>query len=298
MTRGMVLGVVTLLCLATAGGVGLAAADDPAGGPDEGPDRTDDGEWIDEASVDDGADQRAPYVDAGLDQEVRVGDEVFLDGGGTWDDQDDIVHHEWTIETPNGGTVEPECPTCWFTSLRVEQTGQYEATLTVRDGAGNENGDSLYITVQELEPEMIVDDVGESAGNGGGGNGMCWGSHAGDTPQSWCDDHADVVDVELTDDNDAMEAIVFENGEMATEYSEWSRRADGTLAVPNQIFRDEAEGVYDIWREEEYGGGDLGGSVGSISNSGPPSVVEAMSYEPSNDTEGNAGGSPYAGGVL
>jgi len=54
----------------------------------------------------DAVDEGAPYVDAGLDQAVAVGDEVLLDGGGTWDDQGDITQKEWSIETPTGITIE------------------------------------------------------------------------------------------------------------------------------------------------------------------------------------------------
>lgn len=98
------------------------------------------------------ADNEAPLADAGLDQEVEQGAWVMLDGGGSRDPDGELVAYEWSIETPNGSTMTPECSTCERTRFQATDVGVYAVTLTVTDDDGASRSDTLYVTVEAGDP--------------------------------------------------------------------------------------------------------------------------------------------------
>lgn len=53
-----------------------------------------------------------PMADAGLDQTVTVETTVQLDGTGSSHPDGAIAEYEWTIRTPDGREIEPDCPDC------------------------------------------------------------------------------------------------------------------------------------------------------------------------------------------
>jgi len=89
-----------------------------------------------------------PLVDAGLDQQVQYGATVRLDATGSRDPDGEIVSYEWSIERPNGTTIQPECPTCDRTSFRPASLGTYEVTVRVTDDDGTTRSDTLYVEVE------------------------------------------------------------------------------------------------------------------------------------------------------
>jgi len=105
-----------------------------------------------------------PVADAGDDQEVDQGTEVTLDGSGSSDNVG-ITDWTWTFEE-DGGTVTLEGETVTHTFAIA---GVYPVTLLVADEAGNEDTDTLTVTVLDIEApeadagEDLTIDVGDEA---------------------------------------------------------------------------------------------------------------------------------------
>jgi len=283
MWRGIPLGVLTVLCLVAAGGIGLAAGD----------------------AVDEGA----PYVDAGLDQAVAVGDEVLLDGGGTWDDQGDITQKEWSIETPTGITIEPECVTCWFTSFRASQPGEYEVSLTVRDSEGHENEDTLYVTagvVIEDDPAAPAPAPGPAEGDGdsaeapaahsGGSSGGCFMAHKAGGDHDGCSNHG-TFEGYKTNEKGYTEAYIFENTDDGVEdkYSGAEINDEGQIVVDVGTVNQELD---DMWDEAVEGeDSDSSGTGGSSGSSSSGSDDGSLAYAgPGLNPNEDSGGSSDSGG--
>lgn len=108
----------------------------------------------------------APLADAGLDQRVELGTTVLLDATGSRDPDGEIETYEWRIETPDGGTIVPQCPTCGRSTFRPTMAGTYAVTITVIDDDGLRSSDTLYVTVDgpTTSPEAPeTPDTGPSA---------------------------------------------------------------------------------------------------------------------------------------
>jgi hypothetical protein len=95
-----------------------------------------------------------PLAAAGLDQEVGVNTTVQLDGTGSTHPDGRIEGYEWSIETPDGRTVTPDCRTCARTQFTPRSVGRYDVTLTVTDGEGRTDSDTLYVYVEEAGPTV------------------------------------------------------------------------------------------------------------------------------------------------
>lgn len=99
----------------------------------------------------------APLADAGLDQEVRKGATVLLDGTGSRDPDGSIERYRWSIQTPNGENVTPECSDCARTEFTPSDVGRYRVTLTVTDDDGATSSDTLYVDVSPgAEPTISL----------------------------------------------------------------------------------------------------------------------------------------------
>ncbi|WP_058994338.1 PKD domain-containing protein [Haloarcula sp. CBA1127] len=88
-----------------------------------------------------------PLADAGLDQSVERATTVQLDANGSRDPDGTIEDTEWSIETPDGATRTPDCPTCVQTTFSPAETGQYNVTITVTDDDGASRSDTLHVDV-------------------------------------------------------------------------------------------------------------------------------------------------------
>lgn len=98
-----------------------------------------------------------PFADAGLDQTVDRGTNVYLDAGGSVAPDGSISSYEWTIERPDGTEMEPACRDCVTTSFVPSQIGQYEVTVRVRGESGETATDTMYVEVREPEgPEVSL----------------------------------------------------------------------------------------------------------------------------------------------
>jgi len=95
----------------------------------------------------------APVADAGIDQVVRDGETITLDGSGSYDPDDDVITYIWTA--PAGITLNnptAEMPT--FTAPEVNNDIDYTFTLVVSDGDYTDS-DQVVVTVQQDEPRNV-----------------------------------------------------------------------------------------------------------------------------------------------
>ena len=96
--------------------------------------------WMDAGSG--GEDVQAPVADAGADRTVGLGQTVAFDGSRSSDDVG-IVDWEWSLRYA-GSDLSFGGEYALFTFDRV---GMYQVTLTVRDGAGNSDTDTFWVSV-------------------------------------------------------------------------------------------------------------------------------------------------------
>ncbi|MFC4449656.1 PKD domain-containing protein [Halorussus aquaticus] len=89
----------------------------------------------------------SPLADAGLDQGVKKGATVMLDGTGSRDPDGRIERYNWSIRTPSDETLAPDCPTCARTRFTPNEVGRYRVTLTVTGDSGATSSDTLYVDV-------------------------------------------------------------------------------------------------------------------------------------------------------
>ena len=97
-----------------------------------------------------------PMADAGLDQSVTVDTVVHLDGTGSNHPDGPLSDYEWRIRTPDGRTIEPDCPDCERSQFTPSTVGRYEVTLTVAGPDGTRSTDSLYVYVEDAGPDVAL----------------------------------------------------------------------------------------------------------------------------------------------
>ncbi|WP_128477876.1 PKD domain-containing protein [Halorussus pelagicus] len=97
----------------------------------------------------------APLADAGLDQDVRKSATVLLDATGSRDPDGRIERYDWSIRTPAGDTVAPDCADCARTRFSPTETGRYRVTITVTDDDGATSSDTLYADVSPGEGPAV-----------------------------------------------------------------------------------------------------------------------------------------------
>ncbi|UCC94159.1 MAG: PKD domain-containing protein, partial [Thermoplasmata archaeon] len=93
-----------------------------------------------------------PVADAGDDQTVSEGEEVTLDGSGSFDLNDEKLTYWWDFDSSNGSSDRDASGVT--VKVKYADSGVYTVTLTVSDG-DYEDTDTARITVLPGEPDNI-----------------------------------------------------------------------------------------------------------------------------------------------
>jgi hypothetical protein len=90
-----------------------------------------------------------PIADAGPDRQVIIGDEVQLNGGGSFDPDEDPLSFSWRFVSAPDGAVGPatlQSPTSDSPHFRARLAGIYIIELVVRDGEVDSIPDQVIVT--------------------------------------------------------------------------------------------------------------------------------------------------------
>jgi plastocyanin len=97
----------------------------------------------------------APSADAGADQAVTVGDVVPLSGSGSDPDGDPLTF-AWSFDSrPAGSAAAFADPTAAATSFVADVAGTFVARLTVSDGLGGQDSDTVAVTATAAPPPIV-----------------------------------------------------------------------------------------------------------------------------------------------
>jgi len=177
-------------------------------------------------------------VSAGLDQDVVLGDTVYLDAGGTHAVDGEVSTYDWTIETPEGDAISPDCADCEQTSFQPATTGQYNVTLTARTESGVERADTLYVTVSTYEAAEREVSSSSSGSSSGGGDGCYVSNEAnGGMTDDVCSHVGTVLEHDLGGGGDHIDAYIMENEGFALNFDGAEYYPGGKVRVPEESLK-------------------------------------------------------------
>ncbi|MEN0066441.1 MAG: PKD domain-containing protein [Myxococcota bacterium] len=91
-----------------------------------------------------------PVAVAGPDQNVRIGEQVLLSGGDSYDPDEEPITFEWElVSVPPGSSASLSTPSSSVTTFIADRTGTYTAELVVTDGNDFSAPDSVTIFASE-----------------------------------------------------------------------------------------------------------------------------------------------------
>lgn len=102
-----------------------------------------------------------PAADAGEDQEVTAGEDVTLDGSGSFDVDNDPLTYSWSFTAlPMGSAAALSDPASMNPSFTTDLAGVYVAQLIVNDGSLDSVPDTVVVTATEAPnyPPAAFDD--------------------------------------------------------------------------------------------------------------------------------------------
>ena len=103
----------------------------------------------------------APIADAGPDQSIPFGGQVFLDGSGSSDPDMDPLNYSWSIiSAPAGSAAVLTNPNGIAPSFTPDLAGSYVVELIVNDGPVDSPADQVLITVQTIQE--VIDNLTSS----------------------------------------------------------------------------------------------------------------------------------------
>jgi len=105
-------------------------------------------------SVEIGFSNIIPLADAGNGQSAVVGDNVYLDGSGSTDANQDSLSYHWSLASvPIGSTTEVVDPSSLTPSFSVDVAGDYVVSLVVNDGLADSLPSNITVTAITLQNE-------------------------------------------------------------------------------------------------------------------------------------------------
>lgn len=112
-----------------------------------------------------GQGNRPPVADAGADQTVPGGAAVALSGALSSDPDGDPLTYLWAFTArPAGSTAVLQNAASSSASFTADRRGVYQVSLTVDDGRGGTDTDTVAITAQNRGPVAVDDSASTSAG--------------------------------------------------------------------------------------------------------------------------------------
>lgn len=90
---------------------------------------------------------RPPVARAALDQTVPVGRVAYLDAGGSFDPDGEVVDYHWSVTGPDGRVVSLDGSDDARATFTPRSTGIYTARVTVTDDGGATRTDTARVTV-------------------------------------------------------------------------------------------------------------------------------------------------------
>jgi hypothetical protein len=118
-----------------------------------------------------------PIAEAGPDQTSRIGEQVTLDGAGSYDEDGDILIYSWTLTVPHGSTASLSDPAAVNPTFVVDISGTYVAQLIVNDGMVDSSPDTVTINMENSPP---VADAGPDQTAKAGDLVTLWGGASSD----------------------------------------------------------------------------------------------------------------------
>ena len=99
-----------------------------------------------------------PIANAGIDQNVKTGSWVMLDGRGSTDADGDVLTFTWAIQsTPPGSSAVLSSTTVANPTFVADRDGSYVVRLVVSDGLADSASDTLSVTAATLNFVPVAD---------------------------------------------------------------------------------------------------------------------------------------------
>ncbi len=103
----------------------------------------------------------APQARAGLDRDVVLDEQVMLNGTGSSDPDGDALTYDWTLALPAGSAASLDDKTSATPTFTPDVTGEYVATLVVRDGQLASAPSS--VVVRATDPCLVISEYLEGS---------------------------------------------------------------------------------------------------------------------------------------
>ncbi|MWP07755.1 hypothetical protein GQM60_24825, partial [Escherichia coli] len=96
---------------------------------------------------------------AGADQNVKVGEQVTIDGTGSTDSDNKPFQFRWNVtKKPTGSTVTLATPSQGKATFTPDLPGDYEVDMTIFNESG-ENTDKVLVTATIIQPIELERDI-------------------------------------------------------------------------------------------------------------------------------------------
>ncbi len=93
-----------------------------------------------------------PVADAGSDQSTLIGDQVNLNGSGSYDQDGDSLTYHWSVISPVSASGALSDSSSVTPSLIIEEHGLYVIQLIVNDGGLDSDPDTVYLKAGNTKP--------------------------------------------------------------------------------------------------------------------------------------------------
>jgi len=94
-----------------------------------------------------------PVADAGLDQNISVGDTAVLDAGGSFDPDSDALSYVWSISSlPSGSNASLSDTSAQMPTVDIDVAGEFVIQLVVNDGTIDSTPDSVVLSTTNTRP--------------------------------------------------------------------------------------------------------------------------------------------------